>query len=193
MKNIVVFCGSSSGTDPLFEEQAYLLGTALAEQKITLIYGGSKLGLMGKLADGVLENNGNVTGVLPYFLQQKEVAHLGIDRLILVETMLERKEKMNELCDGVITLPGGYGTLDELFEMLTWAQLGLHKKPIGILNIAGYYDELIAFFDTMVNKGLLKPNYRQMVVISNTIDDLLEKMRNYEAPNVTQWIGKEDI
>ncbi|GLB49039.1 LOG family protein [Neptunitalea lumnitzerae] len=193
MKNIVVFCGSSSGNSPAFAEQASLLGKTLAKRDIALIYGGSRLGLMGKVADGVIENNGKAIGVLPYFLQQKEIAHHGLDELILVETMLERKEKMNTLCDGVITLPGGYGTLDELFEMLTWAQLGLHKKPIGILNTEGYYNELIAFLDTMTQKGLLKPEYRDMVVISDTVESLLTKMEAYIAPEVTKWIGKEDI
>ncbi len=130
MKRVTVFCGSSYGTDNLYKDQAFLLGQTLANQEIGLVYGGAKVGLMGAVADGVLSKGGEAIGVLPYFLQKKEVAHEQLTELILVETMHERKAKMNELSDGVIALPGGFGTLEELFEMLTWAQLGLHKKPI---------------------------------------------------------------
>ncbi|EFK36725.1 LOG family protein yvdD [Chryseobacterium gleum] len=191
MKSITVFCGSSLGTDKIYEEQAFLLGQTLAKQNIQLIYGGSETGLMGTIANGVLSENGMVTGVLPYFLQAKEIAHKSLTELILVETMHERKTKMNELCDGVIVLPGGYGTLEEFFEMITWAQLGLHKKPIGILNIDGFYDDLIRLVQTMVDKGFLKQVNRDMLLISNTIDELLEKMRNYQAPTVGKWISKD--
>lgn len=191
MKNITVFCGSSFGTDTIYEEQAFLLGQTLAKQNIQLIYGGSETGLMGTIANGVLSENGKVTGVLPYFLQAKEIAHKSLTELILVETMHERKTKMNELCDGVIVLPGGYGTLEEFFEMITWAQLGLHKKPIGILNIDGFYDDLIRLVQTMVDKGFLKQVNRDMLLISDTIDELLEKMRNYQAPTVGKWISKD--
>lgn len=193
MKKIAVFCGSSLGNDSAFKAQAYELGVTLAKENMALIYGGSKLGLMGAVANGVLDNNGVAIGILPYFLEEKEIAHKRLTELILVDTMLERKTKMNELCDGVVTLPGGYGTMDELFEMLTWAQLGLHTKPIGILNTNGYYNELIALIDTMANKGLLKPEYREMLVVSNTIDHLLEQMKNYHAPTVEKWIDKQDI
>src|ERR1700750_1460825 len=135
MKSITVFCGSSFGTDDIFREQAFLLGETLAKQHIQLIYGGADTGLMGAVADGTLNAGGKVTGILPHFLQSKEIAHKNLTELIIVETMHERKTKMNDLCEGVIVLPGGYGTLEEFFEMITWAQLGLHKKPIGILNI----------------------------------------------------------
>lgn len=128
MKSITVFCGSSFGTDKIYEEQAFLLGQTLAKQDIQLIYGGSQTGLMGTVANGALSENGKVTGVLPHFLQAKEIAHKNLTELVLVETMHERKTRMNELCDGVIVLPGGYGTLEEFFEMITWAQLGLHKN-----------------------------------------------------------------
>ena len=137
MKSITVFCGSSFGSDEIYKEQAILLGQTLAKQNIQLIYGGANVGLMGAVADGVLLEGGKVIGVLPHFLQSKEIAHQDLTELILVETMHERKTKMNNLCDGVIVLPGGYGTLEEFFEMITWAQLGLHKKPIAILNING--------------------------------------------------------
>lgn len=193
MKSITVFCGSSFGSDKIYEEQAFLLGKTLAKQSIQLIYGGSQTGLMGTIADGALSENGKVTGVLPHFLQSKEIAHKNLTELILVETMHERKTKMNDLCDGVIVLPGGYGTLEEFFEMITWAQLGLHKKPIGILNIDGFYNDLISLVQNMVDKGFLKSVNRDMLLISDNIDDLLEKMRNYQAPTVGKWISKEEI
>lgn len=193
MKSITVFCGSSFGTDKIYEEQAFLLGKTLAKQSIQLIYGGSQTGLMGTIADGALSENGKVTGVLPHFLQSKEIAHKNLTELILVETMHERKTKMSDLCDGVIVLPGGYGTLEEFFEMITWAQLGLHKKPIGILNIDGFYNDLISLVQNMVDKGFLKSVNRDMLLINDNIDDLLEKMRNYQAPTVGKWISKEEI
>jgi uncharacterized protein (TIGR00730 family) len=193
MKRITVFCGSSSGTEEIYTSQAILLGQTLAKQNIELIYGGANVGLMGAVADGVLNAGGKAIGVLPNFLRSKEIAHKQLTELILVDTMHERKTKMNDLCDGVIALPGGFGTLDELFEMLTWGQLGLHKKPIAILNIDGYYDALIVFVQTMTDKGLLKEVNQQMLLVSDSIDELLEKMENYEAPTVGKWINKENI
>ncbi|CAI8701167.1 TIGR00730 family Rossman fold protein [Chryseobacterium sp. IT-36CA2] len=193
MKSITVFCGSSFGSHDIYKEQTFLLGKTLARQDIQLVYGGSETGLMGTVANGVLSENGKVIGVLPQFLQTKEIAHKNLTELIIVETMHERKTKMNELCDGVIVLPGGYGTLEEFFEMITWAQLGLHKKPIGILNIDGFYDDLINLVQTMVDKGFLKQANKDMVLISENIDDLLDQMRNYEAPTVGKWISKEEI
>lgn len=192
MKNITVFCGSSFGTDSIYKEQAFLLGQTLAKQDIQLIYGGADVGLMGAIADGTLSENGKVTGVLPHFLQSKEIAHKNLTELIIVETMHERKTKMNELCDGALVLPGGYGTLEEFFEMITWAQLGLHKKPIGVLNIDGFYDDLINLVQNMVNKGFLKQINRDMLLVSDDIDDLLEKMRDYQAPTIGKWISKEE-
>ncbi|MBW4361167.1 TIGR00730 family Rossman fold protein [Flavobacterium taihuense] len=193
MKRITVFCGSSSGTEEIYTTQATLLGQTLAKRNIELVYGGANVGLMGAVADGVLNEGGKAIGVLPNFLRSKEIAHKQLTELILVGTMHERKSKMNDLCDGVIALPGGFGTLDELFEMLTWAQLGLHKKPIAILNVDGYYDALIDFVHTMVNKGLLKEVNQQMLLVSDSIDELLDKMENYVAPTVGKWIDKENI
>lgn len=190
MKRITVFCASSFGTEKIYEEQAILVGKTLAEQDIELVYGGANVGLMGAVADGALNAGGKVIGVLPNFLRSKEIAHLGLTELVLVESMHERKTKMNDLCDGVIALPGGFGTLEELFEMLTWAQLGLHKKPIAILNINGFYDSLIALLQTMTEKGLLKEVNQKMLLVSDSIDDLLEKMRNYVPPTVGKWIDK---
>jgi uncharacterized protein (TIGR00730 family) len=191
MKRITVFCGSSFGTEEIYKEQATLLGQTLAKQNIELVYGGANVGLMGAVADGILNEGGKAIGVLPNFLRSKEIAHLGLTELILVESMHERKTKMNELCDGVIALPGGFGTLEELFEMLTWAQLGLHKKPIAILNINGFYDSLIELTQTMTEKGLLKEANQKMLLVSDNIDDLLNQMRNYVPPTVGKWIDKE--
>ncbi|MDQ8143143.1 TIGR00730 family Rossman fold protein [Chryseobacterium sp. CFS15] len=193
MKSITVFCGSSFGSDEIYKEQAILLGQTLANQNIQLVYGGANVGLMGAVADGVLQEGGKAIGVLPHFLQSKEIAHQDLTELILVETMHERKTKMNDLCDGVIVLPGGYGTLEEFFEMITWAQLGLHKKPIAILNINGFYDDLIKLVQNMVDKGFLKQINQEMLLVSDSIDELLEKMKNYRAPSVGKWISKEEV
>ncbi len=192
MNRITVFCGSSFGTDNDFEFQAKKLGKKLALENIVLVYGGANVGLMGAIANETLLNSGKVIGVLPHFLKSKEIAHNELTELILVDSMHERKAKMNELCDGVIALPGGFGTLEELFEMLTWGQLGLHKKPIGILNINGFYDKLILFLDDMVTKGLLKETNRKMVLISNNIDELIIKMKTYQAPTTGKWITKKN-
>jgi uncharacterized protein (TIGR00730 family) len=193
MKRITVFCGSSNGNEDKYMLQATRLGQILAKQNIELVYGGASVGLMGAVADGALSEGGKVIGVIPRFLKSKEIAHEGLTELILVESMHERKTKMNELCDGVIAMPGGFGTLEEFFEMLTWAQLGLHKKPIAILNIDGFYDSLTALVQTMVDKGFLKEPYQQMLLISNDIEDLLIKMRDYVAPVVGKWINKETV
>ena len=193
MKRITVFCGSSFGTEEIYKEQATLLGQTLAKQNIELVYGGANVGLMGAVADGLLKEGGKAIGVLPNFLRSKEIAHLGLTELILVESMHERKTKMNDLCDGVIALPGGFGTLEELFEMLTWAQLGLHKKPIAILNINGFYDALIELTKVMVEKGLLKEANQQMLLVSDNIDNLLDQMKNYVAPTTGKWIDKDQV
>jgi uncharacterized protein (TIGR00730 family) len=192
MKSITVFCGSSFGYDDIFTLQARALGQALAKQGIDLVYGGAKVGLMGAVADGALEARGTVTGVLPHFLRSKEIAHEGLTKLILVDSMHERKTKMHELCEGVIALPGGFGTMEELFEMLTWAQLGLHKKPIGLLNVNGFYDPLVTLSETMVEKGFLKEIYQKMLLVSDNIEDLLSRMSAYVAPAVGKWIEKEE-
>ncbi|MCL4114571.1 UNVERIFIED_CONTAM: hypothetical protein GTU68_050346 [Idotea baltica] len=189
MKRITVFCGSSLGTDSIFEINAKLLGQKLAKENIGLVYGGANIGLMGAVANGALSEGGLVTGVLPKFLKSKEIAHKGLTELIIVDSMHERKTIMNELSDGVIALPGGFGTIEELFEMLTWSQLGLHKKPIGILNVNGFYDDLINLLNTMVDKGFLKEINSRMVLVSDSVDSLLAKMKEYEAPTVGKWIS----
>ena len=193
MKSVTVFCGSSAGSDDIYVREAALLGKTLAEKKIRLIYGGAKVGLMGSVADAALDAGGEVVGVLPRFLRSKEIAHEGLTELILVESMHERKTKMHQLSDGVIALPGGFGTLEELFEMLTWAQLGLHKNPIGLLNVNGYYDSLNILVQGMVDKGFLKLANQKMLLSSNNVFHLLEVMNNYVAPVVGKWITDDKV
>ena len=189
LKKIVVFCASSPGRGSEFIEAAHEVGKVFADKGITLVYGGGRVGLMGAVADAAMENQGQVIGVIPQFLNSKEIGHSGITQLIEVDTMHERKAKMNALCDGVIALPGGFGTMEELFEMTTWGQLGLHKKPIGILNVNGFYDHLIAFIQHMVDSGLLKEENQKMILYSDNIEDLLEQMEAYEAPPVPKWLN----
>ena len=191
MRKFSVFCGSSSGNDEIYKIRATELGQTLANENIAVVYGGSNVGLMGAVADGVLSKGGNVIGVIPKFLQGKEIAHKHLTELILVDTMHERKTIMNDLSDGVIVLPGGYGTFEEFFEMLTWAQLGLHKKPVAILNINGFYDPLITMIQSMVKNGFLKEVNQKMLLISDNIEDLLHQMNNYVAPTVSKWIANK--
>lgn len=191
MTNIAVFCGSGEGYNEVYREQAYQLGGMLADRGIRIIYGGARIGLMGAVAEGALANNGQVTGVIPYFLQSKEVAHEGLTEMIVVDTMHERKLKMYERCDAVIVLPGGWGTMDELYEMLTWGQLGLHKKPIGLLNINGFYEPLKVMNDMMVQEGFLNEFTRGILMFEYTLEDLLERMANYEPPALPRLINKQ--
>ena len=190
MKSIAVFCGASISNDSFLNSLAYDFGKILAANNIQLVYGGAKIGLMGEVASGTLENGGNAIGVIPDFLTSKEVVHTDLSELIITETMHERKLKMYELSEGIVALPGGFGTLEELFEMLTWAQLGLHKKPIGILNINGFYDDLLSFIEVMINKELLKPSYKQLLLVANTANELLEKMNSFKPLPVPKWMNK---
>ncbi|WP_314058352.1 TIGR00730 family Rossman fold protein [Empedobacter brevis] len=193
MKRLTVFCGSSNGSNKVFINEAYKLGQKLVENEIELVYGGANVGLMGIVANSVLENKGVAIGVLPHFLKKVEVEYKGLSELILVDSMHERKAKMNQLSDGVITLPGGFGTLEEFFEMLTWAQLGLHKKPIAIYNIDGFYDDLLLFISSMVTKGFLKQENYDMLIVSDDLDDLFDQIKNYKAPTVGKWINENQI
>ena len=193
MKSIIVFCGSSDGYHESYREAAYQLGEALAQRGLQIVYGGAKVGLMGALADGALAQGGRVIGVIPGFLQVKEVVHEGLTELITVNTMHDRKLKMYELGDGIITLPGGWGTMDEMFEMLTWGQLGLHTKPVGLLNVNGYYDPLKALSDNMVQEGFLNEFVNSSLLMSYSIEELLEQMENYVAPEAPQWLTKQTI
>lgn len=191
MKSIAVFCGSSDGYNDSYREAAYNLGKSLAGQGIAVVYGGAKVGLMGALADGVLDHSGSIIGVIPYFLKTKEVAHDRLTELITVNTMHERKLKMHELSDGIIAMPGGWGTMEELFEMLTWSQLGLHTKPIGLFNVNGYYDALMAFCDTMVAEGFINEFVKNTLLSAGSIPELLDQMNNYVAPDATRWLTQK--
>ena len=192
MKSIVVFCGSSAGHDPEFLVSAKALGATIASRGARLIYGGAKVGLMGCIADAALAQGSEVIGILPRFLSIKEVAHEGLTQLLIVENMHERKTKMFELGDAFIAMPGGFGTLEELFEVVTWAQLGLHQKPIGVLNVNGFYDPLMAQRDHMVSKGLLKQRNRDLIMIDSAVDGLLAKMEAYEPGPEKKWISDLD-
>jgi uncharacterized protein (TIGR00730 family) len=192
MKRIAVYCGSSAGPNQIYRTQAAALGRYLAEQKIHVVFGGGKVGLMGILADAALGAGGRVTGVIPEFLHVKEVAHNRLTELITVETMHVRKALIEEMVDGAIALPGGFGTLDELFEMLTWGQLGLHDKPVGVLNTNGFYDPILAAIDRMVEEGFIKDLNRDMLLSSNHIGELVDAMQHYQAPRVRKWIMDGD-
>lgn len=193
IKSIVVFCASSLGNSTIYEDQAKYVGHTFAQRNVQLVYGGGRAGLMGVVANAALEKGGSVIGVIPHFLNSKEREHRGVSKLIIVDSMHDRKRIMNEYAEGVIALPGGFGTLEELFEMTTWAQLGLHRKPVGLLNINGFYDHLIKFMDHMVHEGLLRPENREMLLVGQTIEELLDKMENYAPPAVTKWIEKNEI
>lgn len=187
MKRIAVFCGSSSGLDKRYELNAKVLGKKLALKEIDIVYGGASVGLMGALANGAISEGGKVIGVLPNFLKHKEITHLNLSQLIIVDSMHERKAKMHELSDGFIALPGGFGTLEEVFEVLTLAQLGLHQKPIALVNVGGYYNNLLQFVEQMVTKGFLKKAFKDMIIVSENIDDILVKFTNYRPPTIGKW------
>ena len=176
MKKICIFCGANPGLDPDFQKQALKLADVMAEQNIGMVFGGSKVGLMGIIADRMLEHNGEAVGVIPDHLIEAEIAHTGLTELHKVSTMSERKQTMLDMSDAFIALPGGFGTLDELFETLTNAQLSLHNKPVGILNVNGYFDNLLAFLDQAVTQGLLKNHNRQLLKVGNTPEELLCKL-----------------
>lgn len=193
MKSIVIFCGSSEGDDTAFVDQAYELGKILAEQQTTLVYGGARIGVMGKVAQGALEANGKVIGVIPDFLKVREVCHTGLTELIVTENMHQRKMIMHELSEGIMMLPGGYGTLEEFFEMLTWGQLGLHQRPMGILNTSGFYDDLLHMLQKMVDRGFAKQENYDMILVDESIEGLLTQMKNYKPIPTTKWIEKDQL
>lgn len=188
MKKIAVYCGSSAGVNGIYREQASKLGILLASRGIEVIFGGGKVGLMGHLADSVLKAGGRVTGIIPGFLHVKEVAHDGLSEMITVSNMHERKAMIYEKSDAFIALPGGFGTLDELFEMLTWAQLGLHLKPVGILNVNAYFNPILDGIENMVGEGFLKAENRDMIQVSGEAAELLQLLESYQAPPVPKWI-----
>ena len=193
MNSIVVFCGSSEGEDPGILESAEVLGRTLAKNGIRLVYGAARIGVMGKVAQTVLDSGGKVIGVIPDFLMLREAYHDGLSELIITKNMHERKLKMHELSDGIITLPGGLGTLEEFFEMITWAQLGLHQKPIGILNTNGFYDDLLKMLQKMVHQGFLKEENYNMLLVDENVDGLLKQMEDYKPLPLPKWIKKEQV
>ncbi len=182
MQSILVFCGANKGTDPVYTDIARQTGALLAERGLRIIYGAGNVGLMGELADAALEKGGYVTGVIPYFLQEKEVCHEGLTELHVVDSMHERKVRMAKLSDAVLVLPGGYGTLDELFEMLTLVQLGQSRHPIGVLNVKGYYDHLIAHLYHMQREGFLRNQHRELLLSDDDLEDLLDRMAKFKTP-----------
>ncbi|OIJ12522.1 Rossman fold protein, TIGR00730 family [Anaerobacillus alkalilacustris] len=179
MKKVAVFCGSRTGHDPKYMEAAKQLGKKLAEAKIDLVYGGSMVGCMGAVADAVMEGGGEVIGVIPKKLAKIEVAHQNLTKLHIVETMHERKAMMADLADGFIALPGGSGTMEEWFEVLTWAQIGYHKKPCSLLNINDYYTPLISFFDHMIEQGFVNKEHKQLIIVENEIDKLINILKQF--------------
>jgi uncharacterized protein (TIGR00730 family) len=193
MRRILVYCGANVGTNPIYAETAIELGKTFVGKNIRLIYGGGNVGLMGELSRAVMDNGGKATGVIPDFLVKMEVANPNLTEMITVETMHQRKAKMVELCEGVITLPGGFGSMDELFEMLTWAQLGLHQKPIGILNVNGFYDHLINQIDFMVVEGFLRKENRELLVVDDTIEGLLQQMEDFKPHYHLKWLEKSKV
>lgn len=188
---ICVFCGSSSGNRPDYLEAANQLGTALAKAGIGLVYGGAQVGLMGEVANAALAAGGEVIGVIPKALVDRELAHEGLTELKVVGSMHERKAMMAELSDGFIALPGGVGTFEELFEVWTWAQLGHHRKPCAVFNVNGYYDKLIDFLDHCVEQGFFKPVYRDMLIVEPSVESLLQAVSDYQPPSVVKWINSE--
>jgi uncharacterized protein (TIGR00730 family) len=187
MKRLAVYCGSSFGASEDYKTGAIQLGKEIAKRNITLVYGGSTNGLMGAVADTVLSNGGHVIGVIPRVLKDREISHKGLTELFTVETMHERKAKMAELADGFVVLPGGTGTLEEFFEVFTWGQIGLHKKPCGLLNINQYYDPLISLFDHMIEQKFLQEKFRSMAIIEETPDALIDKFLNYIPPTIKTY------
>ncbi|MBT4868672.1 MAG: TIGR00730 family Rossman fold protein [Polaribacter sp.] len=190
MKKIVVFCGSSLGFNPIYKEAAIELGNYFTNNNIGLVYGGGKIGMMGVLADTILEHKGDVIGVIPKLLEKKEVIHPGVEEMIVCEKMSDRKVIMSKLVDAYITLPGGFGTLDELFEALTLNQLQIEKKPVGLLNINGFFDATLLQLDTMVAEGYLKKVNRKMLLVGTSVNELMQKMKQYKAPEKTNVIHK---
>ncbi len=187
MQRLCVYCGSIRGTDEAYTAAAQELASLLILHDIELVYGGASKGLMGVMADSVLEGGGRVTGIIPTFLERKEISHAGLTDLRVVDSMHARKSLMAELSDGFIAMPGGYGTLEEIIEATTWGQLGFHNKPCGLLNIRGYFDHLLAFLDHTQAEGFLRAQHRAMLLVASTPAELLERLENYAPLSVEKW------
>lgn len=192
MKRLCVYCGSSPGRDPRYGEAARTLGNILLERDIGLVYGGASVGVMGQVADAVLAGGGQAIGVIPEALAVKEVAHDGLTEQHVVPSMHERKALMADLSDGFVALPGGWGTIEEIFEVLTWAQLGFHDKPCGLLNTGGYYDLLHGFLEHAIEEEFVKPTYRQMLIVESDPAALLDRYAAYTPPKIKKWITREE-
>jgi uncharacterized protein (TIGR00730 family) len=192
LSSVAVYCGSNPGDSPVFAGAAAALGRTLAERGAALVYGGGHVGLMGAVADSVLASGGQAYGVITRSLQQREIAHEGLTSLRVVDTMHERKAAMADAADAFIMLPGGYGTLDEFFEMLTWAQLGIHRKPCGILDVGGYFGPLLAFVDGAVSAGFVHAAHRDMVQVDADPGRLLDAMAAWEPPAVSKWLDSAE-
>lgn len=192
LKRICVFCGSSSGERPEYAEAARQMGTALTARGLELVYGGGRVGLMGTIADATLAAGGRVIGVIPQALFDKEVGHSGLTDLHIVKSMHERKALMAELSDAFIAMPGGFGTFEEFFEVLTWAQLGFHRKACAILNVAGYYDQMLGFFDHIVAEGFVRAKHREIVVVSASVEGILDHLLVYQPPVVDKWLEQRE-
>lgn len=193
MKRLAVFCGSNRGSSPTFADTAYSLGALLAENDIELVFGGSHVGLMGVVADAVLAGGGSAIGVLPRFMQEKELAHTGLTTLHLVDTMHERKQLMAELAEGFVALPGGLGTFEEIFEAMTWGQLHLHDHPCGLLNIAGYFNPLVEFLRGSVAGGFMRPAQFESLVVADTPQDLLVRFQSFQPDRSEKWFPTDLI
>ncbi|AMV26670.1 LOG family protein YvdD [Gemmata sp. SH-PL17] len=193
MKSVCVFCGSSPGNNPVYADTARELGRALAAQGLTLVYGGGRVGLMGEVASAALVAGGAVVGVIPHSLALKEIAQEDCTELVVVNTMHERKALMADRTDAFVALPGGYGTCDELFEILTWGQLGIHRKPVAILNTNGFFTPLLTWLDHVVTEGLLKPKHRALLLVADTVPELLTKLTSWiPAEPTTKWVEPEE-
>ncbi len=193
MKSICVFCGANFNGDPILKQAIEQLAEVMVSRDITLVFGGGKVGVMGLVADAVLSRGGKAIGIIPQFLMDKEVGHTGLTELHIVENMHQRKQMMNELCDGIITLPGGLGTLEEFFEVLTWLQLGLHNHPIGLLNVNGFYDLLLKQMDVMVEKRFLKSTNRELILTSGDPIELVNLMNNFNAKPDDVWFKDRNL
>ena len=189
-----IFCGSSPGARPAYTEAAEDLGMLLVQNGITLVFGGATVGLMGRLADTVVSEGGEAIGVIPQALVDREIAHLGLTDLHVVDTMHERKQRMADLSDAFVALPGGLGTLDELFEIYTWAQLGMHRKPIGLMNVEGYFDGLVGFLEHAVAERFVREDHRDMLIVENEPAPMLERLESFDPASLTpKWIDRQDV
>lgn len=193
MKRLAVYCGSATPSDPVYIETARAVGRTLAEHGIGVVYGGGRLGLMGAIADSALEAGGEVIGIIPQALVDAEVAHRGLTELHVVDTMHQRKQAFTDLSDGFVNLPGGTGTMDELWEALSWAQIGYHAKPVGLLNVAGYYDHLIAFYAKMGEVGFLRPQHQGILIVDDALDGLLAKMAGHVPIETITKMSAKDL